>query len=193
MRLRFGVASQPPERHRPARKRNPWPTSSRSKSSTRSPAPPRSRAGCRCTHPGPTPGLFPNTAGREARRAEVSGRCTECTVAPDTKAKAPRDRYALTEKGWEFLLAAVNPKQVLEDFVRVLEARSGEVVELLDTARRMAESLQGLRDAVARAAQRECGEGAKTGTHPSRQTALLPSLVDPPPSPPPCREGGELG
>jgi hypothetical protein len=44
----------------------------------------------------------------------------------------------------------VNPKQVLEDFVRVLEAREGEVGELLSTARRMADSLQGLKAAVSR-------------------------------------------
>ncbi len=68
----------------------------------------------------------------------------------DPKGKTPRKLYALTEPGWEFLLAQVNPKQVLEDFVRVLEARQGEVGELLDTARRMADSLQGLKDAVSR-------------------------------------------
>src|SRR5204862_5854277 len=71
-------------------------------------------------------------------------------VGTDTKGKSPRDLYALTEPGWEFLLAQVNPKQVLEDFVRVLEARQGEVGELLDVARRMADSLQGLKDAVSR-------------------------------------------
>ena len=75
---------------------------------------------------------------------------SSASIGTDTKGKAPRDLYALTDAGWEFLLAQVNPKQVLEDFVRVLEERQGEVGELLDTARRMADSLQGLKDAVAR-------------------------------------------
>jgi hypothetical protein len=44
----------------------------------------------------------------------------------------------------------VNPKQVLEDFVRALEARQGEVGELLDSARHMAGVLSGIRDAVSR-------------------------------------------
>lgn len=87
-------------------------------------------------------GLFPNTA--VAKPAAQKCLADELVRAADGK------RFALTEKGWDFLLAAVNPKQVLEDFVRVLEARQGEVGELLATARRMAESLQGLKDAVAR-------------------------------------------
>jgi hypothetical protein len=66
------------------------------------------------------------------------------------RGKTARDLYSLTENGWNFLLTQVNPKQVLEDFVRVLEARHCEVGELLDIARRMAENLQGLKDAVIR-------------------------------------------
>jgi hypothetical protein len=96
------------------------------------------------------PGLFPNTAAaKPAAQKCVADRLIH-VARTETRGKAPRDLYALTEKGWDFLLAQVNPKQVLEDFVRVLEERRGEVGELLDTARRMAESLQGLRDAVSR-------------------------------------------
>ena len=94
-------------------------------------------------------------------------------LSTDAKGKTPRDLYGLTEKGWEFLLAAVSPKQVLEDFVRVLEARQGEVGELLDTARHMATSLQGLKDAVAR---------VLPGVSVAR-------IKEPTPQPPPCREG----
>jgi hypothetical protein len=95
-------------------------------------------------------GLFPNTAGAKPAAQKCLADELLRPAPPDPKAKPPRERYALTEKGWEFLLAAVNPKQVLEDFVRVLEARQGEVGELLDSARNMAASLQGLRDAVAK-------------------------------------------
>jgi hypothetical protein len=94
------------------------------------------------------PGLFPATAKAAAQKCAADGLIH--AAGSDTKGRTPRDLFALTEKGWEFLLAQVNPKQVLEDFVRVLEARQGEVGELLGTARRMADSLQGLKDAVAR-------------------------------------------
>jgi hypothetical protein len=93
-------------------------------------------------------GLFPNTAKGAAQKCLADGLVR--AIGIDPKGKTPRDLYALTEPGWEFLLAQVNPKQVLEDFVRVLEERRGEVGELLDTARRMADSLQGLKEAVAR-------------------------------------------
>lgn len=85
-------------------------------------------------------GLFPNTAKAAAQKC-ISERFLIAGAS---------DRYSLSEPGWEFLLATVNPKQVLEDFVRALELRQGEVNELLDTARNMAGSLQGLKDAVAR-------------------------------------------
>lgn len=96
------------------------------------------------------PGLFPNTSAAKpaAQRCLADGLIR--AAGSDPRAKSPRELYSLTDAGWEFLLAQVNPKQVLEDFVRVLEARRGEVGELLDTARRMADSLQGLKDAVAR-------------------------------------------
>jgi DNA-binding PadR family transcriptional regulator len=94
------------------------------------------------------PGLFPTTAKPAAHKAVSDGLLY--VARTETKGKATRELHALTEKGWDHLLAAVNPRQVLEDFVRALEARQGEVGELLGTARRMAESLHGLREAVAR-------------------------------------------
>ena len=93
-------------------------------------------------------GLFPNTAKSAAQKCLADGLLRP--IGTDAKGKTPRELFALSDAGWEFLLAQVNPKQVLEDFVRVLEERRGEVGELLDTARRMADSLQGLKDAVAR-------------------------------------------
>jgi hypothetical protein len=96
------------------------------------------------------PGLFPNTAAAKPAAQKCVADGLLHVSRTETRGKAARDLYALTDKGWDFLLSQVNPKQVLEDFVRVLEERRGEVGELLDTARRMAESLQGLRDAVSR-------------------------------------------
>ncbi|HEY1186591.1 MAG TPA: hypothetical protein VGE74_02990 [Gemmata sp.] len=96
------------------------------------------------------PGLFPNVATAKPAAQKCLADDLVRVVGTDAKNRSPRDLYALTDKGWEYLLAAVNPKQVLEDFVRVLEARQGEVRELLSTARRMADGLQGLKDAVSR-------------------------------------------
>ena len=96
------------------------------------------------------PGLFlPTSAAKPAAEKCLADGFVK-VVATDRKGKSPRDLYGLTDAGWEFLLAQVNPKQVLEDFVRVLEDRRGEVGELLVTARQMADSLQGLKDAVSR-------------------------------------------
>ncbi len=118
-------------------------------------------------------GLFPNVASAKLAAQKCLADDLLRVTGTDAKGKTPRDLYALSEKGWEFLLAAVSPKQVLEDFVRVLESRQGEVGELLSTARRMSDSLQGLKDAV---------------------TRVLPGVTaakieKPTPQPPPCRGG----
>ena len=95
-------------------------------------------------------GLFSsNSSGKLAAQKSLNEGLLR-SVGTDARTKSPRELYALTDSGWNYLLAQVNPKQVLEDFVRVLEARSGEVGELLHTARRMADSLQGLKEAVTR-------------------------------------------
>jgi hypothetical protein len=91
-------------------------------------------------------GLFPATAKPAAQKCLADG----LLKVTDARAKAGRELYALTDAGWAYLVAASNPKQVLEDFVRVLEARQGEVSELVAAARRMADSLVGLREAVGR-------------------------------------------
>lgn len=90
------------------------------------------------------PGLFPAipAAKAAAQKAVADGLLKSIDARPKF--------YTLTDAGWAFLLTAANPKQVLEDFVRVLEARQGEVNDLLAAARRMAESLVGLREAVTR-------------------------------------------
>lgn len=94
------------------------------------------------------PGLFPSAGKLAAQKALADGLLR--VIRTESKGKASRELHGLTDKGWDFLLAAVNPKQVLEDFVRAIEARQGEVGELLGTARRMADSLHGLKEAVAR-------------------------------------------
>lgn len=152
------------------------------------------------------PGLFPNVAGAKPAAQKCLADDLVRVVGTDAQGRSPRDRYALTEKGWEYLLAAVNPKQVLEDFVRVLEARQGEVSELLKTARRMADGLQGLRDAVSRvlpsvtAARLPAppdrtarGEAAVYGDHAGAGAPSAPAPASPGLSPALLRGGGGEG
>ena len=125
-------------------------------------------------------GLFPTAAKTAAQKCLADGLIT---AVADAKAKPGREPYTLTDAGWAYLLAAANPKQVLEDFVRVLEARQGEVADLLATARRMADSLTGLRDAVARVLPRvtttRVAEPAPTlPAAPDLANAILTSLSD---------------
>jgi hypothetical protein len=124
-------------------------------------------------------GLFPAVpAGKTAAQKCLSDDLLR-SVTADPRVKSAQPLYGLTDAGWTFLLAAADPKQVLEDFVRVLESRQGEVDQLLGTARRMADHLQGLRDAVARVLPRvaETRVPAPARTEP----AAPPS---PPPAPP---------
>jgi len=111
------------------------------------------------------PGLFPaNAAGKQvAQRCLEEGYLRCLNPVPETaspgvtatgeppvpggvvlpaeagakKTKTPPACYAVTDKGLSYLFNQVSPRQVLEDLVRVLENRQGEVVQLLDCARRM--------------------------------------------------------
>jgi hypothetical protein len=158
------------------------------------------------------PGLFPPTTAAKPAAQKCLADGLVRVVGTEARSKAPREQYGLTDKGWDFLLAAVNPKQVLEDFVRVLEARQGEVGELLATARRMADSLHGLKEAVARVIPRvtvarvpapephnemddlqtsplsgrhNLPQPSANGSHPATGTALLdaPAAIAPKPDP----------
>lgn len=100
------------------------------------------------------PGLFAGTAKAAAQKCLADKLLRP--LRSETKGKTVRELYGPTEAGWEFLLAAVNPKQVLEDFVRVLEERQAAVDDLLATARHMADSLQGLKEAVSRVLPQVC-------------------------------------
>jgi DNA-binding PadR family transcriptional regulator len=96
------------------------------------------------------PGLFPSTAAAKPASQKCLSEGLIQLSRTEARGKSARELYTITDAGWDYLLEAVNPKQVLEDFVRVLEARQGEVGELLDRARHMADVLGGIRDAVSR-------------------------------------------
>jgi hypothetical protein len=97
------------------------------------------------------PGLFAATtlARQAAQRCLDEGYLR--VVGTETRGKATRERCAVTDKGLAYLLAQVNPRQVLEDFIRTLDARHGQVKQLVESARQMqagVEALKGNAEAV---------------------------------------------
>lgn len=90
------------------------------------------------------PGLFPNTAiGKAAAK-----RCLDERMLQPIPGAA-REQCTITERGLRHLADTVNPKKILEDFVRVLEERSEQVRDLRESTERMARNLEGLRQSVA--------------------------------------------
>ncbi|HEY7152467.1 MAG TPA: hypothetical protein VH575_00775 [Gemmataceae bacterium] len=129
------------------------------------------------------PGLFPtNAAGKQAaQRCQEDGYL--CLIAaedgapPSPQPLSPRGGRgargegdggtatlvkkkisahplcAITEKGLAYLLGQVSPRQVLEDFVRTLEARQKQADDLLALARHMQQSIECLKSNVEKVLQ----------------------------------------
>ena len=115
-------------------------------------------------------GLFPATPpGKQAAQ-----RCVEQgylrVVRSETRGKLVHEACALTEKGLAYLLTQVSPRQVLEDFVRALEARRSQIDELVAAARQTHATLDALKAAVEK---------------------ILSQLGSPPPLPAPATNGAE--
>jgi hypothetical protein len=95
------------------------------------------------------PGLYPCTAPGK----QVAQRCKEegflRVVRTETRGKNAVEVCTISDKGIAYLLSQVSPKQVLEDFLRVLEARHEQAGELLSVARHMQLSLEVLQARVA--------------------------------------------
>ena len=94
------------------------------------------------------PGLFPATAlaRTAAERCKDDGFLR--VVRTEAKGKLVREICVLTDKGRHYLARHADPREVLEDLVRVLESRQTEAAALVDSAARMQQSLQGIRAAV---------------------------------------------
>lgn len=95
------------------------------------------------------PGLFPSSAAARPAAQKCLDEGLIRVVRTETKGKQSRDLCAATEAGMKFLLDRVSPKQVLEDFVRVLEAREAQAVELTAAANGMMATLAGMRASLA--------------------------------------------
>lgn len=95
-----------------------------------------------------TPGLFPATAGGK----QAAQRCRDdgyLTVVEPTAGRNAAARGVITEKGLSYLLTQVSPRQVLEDFVRIVEEREAQMAQLVSTAREMQTGLESLRGTIA--------------------------------------------
>jgi hypothetical protein len=101
------------------------------------------------------PGLFPATAlGKQAAlRCQEEGFLQPLSALmrdyhrPDDgprKGKAA-EPYAITDKGFAYLLSQSSPRPVLEDLVRVLEQRQAQVADLAAAVRQLHQGLEALR------------------------------------------------
>jgi hypothetical protein len=111
-------------------------------------------------------GLFPASAGgrQAALRATVEGYLRPSAVPAPVAAnsepggtrpvKVSAELYVLTDKGLSFLLSQTSPRPILEDFVRVLEARHAQASGLLSAARQMLTEVSSLRLVAERVLER---------------------------------------
>jgi hypothetical protein len=113
-------------------------------------------------------GLFPaSAAGRKAAlRATTEGylRCATVPsavpaasvseIAATRSVKATGEPFTITDKGLSFLVAQTSPRPILEDFVRVLEARHSQASGLLIAARQMLTELSTFRTIAERVLDR---------------------------------------
>ena len=97
------------------------------------------------------PALFPRTAPARlaAQRCRDEGYLRDVrTVA---NGKAPLEICAITDKGLNFLLSRVSPRQILEDCVRALEAREAQIDDLIAAASSAGQHAAGLKTVVQQA------------------------------------------
>jgi hypothetical protein len=94
------------------------------------------------------PGLFPPTtlARQAAQRCKDEGLVRVLTT--ETRGKQVQEMCVLTEKGLAYLLREANPREVLEDFVRALEARQAQLQELVRSVQRTGTGLESLKAAA---------------------------------------------
>ncbi len=85
-------------------------------------------------------GLFPRRAVGEA----AARRCQEEGLLSVIDGK----HAVITDRGRQWLAEWSDPRQVIEDFLRIVERQQGQLTELVGAARHMAGALEGLRRAV---------------------------------------------
>ncbi len=91
---------------------------------------------------------------------------------------ATPEAFAITEKGLDFLLSQLSPKQVLEDLARQFEQRQAQVQELASTARSWLDEMASLRDVVQRVVRDLPGSQAAAARLNGLQESWLTETVD---------------
>jgi hypothetical protein len=90
------------------------------------------------------PGLFPATASAKP----IAQRCRDDGLIQE---KEPGGKScAITDKGLQWLMSRSSPRQVLEDFLRVLEQKQAQTADLITAAQQMAAGLESLKCAIER-------------------------------------------
>jgi hypothetical protein len=103
-------------------------------------------------HGGKTgPGLFPTTGPARLAAQRCKDEDYLRVVRAEPRGKGPAEVCTLTEKGLAFLLAQASPKQVLEDLVRALELRHGQVAEFVTVVRQWQAGLDAFRGVAEKA------------------------------------------
>ena len=117
-----------------------------------------------------SPGLFAaNASGRAvAQRCKDEGLLR--VVRTETRAKAPLDVCTITDKGLAYLLGQVSPKQVLEDFIRTLDARQSQAGELLTIARQMQAGIDALKQTAEKVLEQVGGRPRRSRRPTARPT-----------------------
>lgn len=114
------------------------------------------------------PGLFAGTAlGKQAARHCLDEGYLR-VLRTETRGKTTQEVCTLSDKGLTYLLGQVSPRQVLEDFLRVLESRRNQVADLVAAARQMHASLDALRASAEHVLQqvRSAPPPGVNGAHP---------------------------
>jgi len=126
------------------------------------------------------PGLFPTTApGKQAaQRCKDEGflQVTH-TELGGTRGKGVQEICALTDKGLAHLLSQVSPKQVLEDFVRALEARQNQVGDLVAAAQRTESSFHMLKANAEKVLHQVQAASSESATAPGWARTVLDHLA----------------
>ena len=107
------------------------------------------------------PGLFAGSAAgkRAAQVCQSEGLLKNIRTEP--RGKSTVDICAISEKGLAFLLDQVNPRPILEAFVRSLDARQGQFADLLADARVSQRYLEELKETVQKVLERVAGGGGR--------------------------------
>jgi hypothetical protein len=120
------------------------------------------------------PGLFAASAAAKqlAQRCKDEGLLR--VVGTETRGKTVQEICALSDQGLAYLLDQVSPKKVLEDLARGLDARQGQIADLLASARQLQvglDALKGIAEKILYQVQHPAatnGSPARNGSAPAR-------------------------